>query len=463
MSNPLDNFIKSTNSNLEQGKLFHEGKNGFQQISKIVVPKIKEGNRASGIDRGISSSNTEVNNSVEIFNRKVSEYNSVSKEYNNLFQEYVESLRSNHSTKISDRTNAWEKRTESCTHVGQGGYYKSSTGKDLQECLQTCENDNECRGLSYSANPKKCFFFKSTCDAGNSGDVGKAQEMQHYSGTIDHLEKCSWQGLNNIRVRVGGNKTIESEQLKENCSIMPCSDGAIRHIDNHKTWNEAQGQLAHNCYIKDRPPWKDNKNPVWANFNKTNQGHYCGPFPGDDACKSSDKSDGCFTVNDESECKIACSEDPNCQHISYDKNRKWCLKCDNINDLKTHGSWNTYTVDTSKRSGELRTQLREKNNELNDIVYEMNQQIDIIINSDNSLGNTVRNQQKQLRNSVDQLERERDNLDDSVKSMDHDTMNGLYNDSILRKKSMHTNYLAWGFLSAAIIGISLYQIKKIRD
>ena len=55
-------------------------------------------------------------------------------------------------------------------------------------------------------------------------------------------------------------------------------------------------------------------------------------------------------------------------------------------------------------------------------------------------GNTVRNQQKQLRNSVDQLEG-RNNLDDSVKSMDH-AMNGLYNDSILRKKSMHTNYLA---------------------
>ena len=80
MSNPLDNFIKSANSNLEQGKLFHEGKNGFQQISKIVVPKIKEGNRASGIDRGINSSNTEVNNAVEVFNRKVSEYNSVSNE-----------------------------------------------------------------------------------------------------------------------------------------------------------------------------------------------------------------------------------------------------------------------------------------------------------------------------------------------------------------------------------------------
>ena len=86
-----------------------------------------------------------------------------------------------------------------------------------------------------------------------------------------------------------------------------------------------------------------------------------------------------------------------------------------------------------------------------------------MLDNDGSLQSVVGNQQKQLRDSVKHLERERDSLDDSNKYLDANTMDGLYTDSVLRRDSSKTTFLAWGFFSAAIIGISLYQIKKVRD
>lgn len=217
----FDNFDKVKNSNLEQGKLFRETNKGYHQISKIVVPKITEGNRNSGVDSGINSNNGVVNESINEFNQKVSEYDRVSHEYNNLFQEYLESLREDYST--------------------------------------------------------------------------------------------------------GGEQNVSDKSL------------------------------------------------------------------------------------------------------------------------------------------ELKNQLRSKNDELSEIVVDMNNHIDNILENDANLSASVGNQQQQLRASIAELEKERKGLDDSKNSLDPDTMDGLYNDSVLRKKSMYNNYLAWGFLSAAIIGISLYQIKKLRD
>lgn len=469
-SNGIDNMNMNINNSLLQGKLFGKEKNGYQHISKIVVPTIKEGNRASGIDSGIISNSNEINDAVKQFNQKLEQYNSISNEYNSLFKEYVTALKDNYSTNISDRgTGMWEKRTEFCYHAAHDGWYKTINGLDVPECLKKCEDDSECRGVSYSGDTihnvsKWCVFFKSTCEAGNAGDIGMAQEMNHYSGTIDHLPKCSWEKLNQIYGQVGrNNKTIESEQLAKGCHIKPCSAGAIKHIDNHKIWNEQQGQLAHTCYIKDRPPWKNNGASQWANFNKTNKKQYCGPYPGDDKCRSDDRTDRCFPTKDVTECKLACAEDPNCKQISYDKNRKWCIKCNNLDDIKKHNSWDTYIVSPNTNAKEKRIKLKEMNKQLTDLTYDLNNQIDIMLDNDGSLQSVVGNQQKQLRDSVKHLERERDSLDDSRKYLDANTMNGLYTDSVLRRDSSKTGFLAWGFFSAAIIGISLYQIKKVRD
>ena len=72
-------------------------------------------------------------------------------------------------------------------------------------------------------------------------------------------------------------------------------------------------------------------------------GKYCGPFPGDDACKTDDTSDKCFPKSNLDECKASCGND--CSGISYDAGRKWCIKCDNLNDVISHSAWNTYKND----------------------------------------------------------------------------------------------------------------------
>jgi len=72
-------------------------------------------------------------------------------------------------------------------------------------------------------------------------------------------------------------------------------------------------------------------------------GKYCGPFPGDAACKTDDTSDKCYPKSTLDECKASCGND--CSGISYDAGRKWCIKCDNLNDVKSHGAWGTHKND----------------------------------------------------------------------------------------------------------------------
>ena len=72
-------------------------------------------------------------------------------------------------------------------------------------------------------------------------------------------------------------------------------------------------------------------------------GKYCGPFPGDDACKTDDTSDKCYPKSTLDECKASCGND--CSGISYDAGRKWCIKCDNLNDVISHGAWSTHKND----------------------------------------------------------------------------------------------------------------------
>ena len=93
---------------------------------------------------------------------------------------------------LNQSTGMWEKLDATCSHNEQGGYYKSSTNVDVKDCLKTCDEDDECMGVSYSANPKKCFFMKKKCDGGVAETIGKPDDMQHYSGTMSDLEKCTW-------------------------------------------------------------------------------------------------------------------------------------------------------------------------------------------------------------------------------------------------------------------------------
>ena len=79
-------------------------------------------------------------------------------------------------------------------------------------------------------------------------------------------------------------------------------------------------------------------------------GKYCGPFPGDDACKTDDTSDKCFPKSNLDECKASCGND--CSGISYDAGRKWCIKCDNLNDVISHSAWNTYKNDNHSVGGQ---------------------------------------------------------------------------------------------------------------
>ena len=79
-------------------------------------------------------------------------------------------------------------------------------------------------------------------------------------------------------------------------------------------------------------------------------GKYCGPFPGDDACKTDDTSDKCYPKSTLDECKASCGND--CSGISYDAGRKWCIKCDNLNDVISHSAWNTYKNDNHSVGGQ---------------------------------------------------------------------------------------------------------------
>lgn len=377
---------------LQQGSLFKKNKASYKSISKISNISIKEGVN-SGDEGASSSSVADINNSVRVFNEQLQLYEVKMNEYQSKQQTYFQLL--------NQSTGMWEKLDATCSHNDQGGYYKSSTNVDIKDCLKTCDEDDECMGVSYSANPKKCFFMKKKCDGGIAETIGKPDDMQHYSGTISDLEKCSWRGLNNIRVRVGKNgKTIESEQLKEGCSIIPCSAGQIRHIDNHKTWNEAQGQLAHNCYIKDRAPWKDNGNPVWANFNKTT------------------------------------------------KNKM--TEVDNIPQ-------GVYEVPQEAR--ELKSELSTLNSELIELTNQMTEQIAMIVQVDSSLKQHLETQKQEVTEASRNLQDDRLNLErNNERQMN--IINGLYNDSELKETTVNYEYMAWILGSITIVGISMYQIKR---
>jgi len=75
----------------------------------------------------------------------------------------------------------------------------------------------------------------------------------------------------------------------------------------------------------------------WSLQNKK----YCGPFPGDDACKSTSTSDKCFPGGDFNNCKAQCKG--GCKGVSYDSNRNWCILCKSVTSLNTHSSWKTAT------------------------------------------------------------------------------------------------------------------------
>ena len=71
------------------------------------------------------------------------------------------------------------------------------------------------------------------------------------------------------------------------------------------------------------------------------EGKYCLPFPGDNACRSASTSDKCFPSTTLENCKNQCIGD--CQGMSYDAGRKWCILCDSVASLADHGSWNIAT------------------------------------------------------------------------------------------------------------------------
>ena len=383
---------KTDNESLQQGSIFKDNKASYRSISKISNVSIKEG--VDSGDNGESNGSIEdINNSVRVFNEQLRLYEVKMNEYERKQQDY--------SRLLNQSTDMWEKLDATCTHDSQGGYYSSSTGTDVKDCLETCDSNEECMGVSYSANPKKCFFFKKRCDGGISETLGKANDMQHYSGTISELEKCTWRKMRAISRNVGKNgNTIESEQLKEGCSIVPCSTNQIRHIDNHETWNQESGENAHNCYIEDRAPWKNNGNPVWANFNKTTKN------------KLLDDSDVVESVYE----------------IPQDTRR-------------------------------LKDELNTLNSELIDLTNQMKEQITIIAELDVSISQHLETQKHEVNQVARNLQTDRMNLE---RNNDKEiiTINGLYNDSELKETGVNYEYMAWILGSITVVGISIYQIKR---
>ena len=65
--------------------------------------------------------------------------------------------------KLVPRTNGWTRRSQTCTHVQQGGFFKIVSVSSSSDCRKKCEKHSTCRGVSYKIKSRRCFLFAQQC------------------------------------------------------------------------------------------------------------------------------------------------------------------------------------------------------------------------------------------------------------------------------------------------------------